>query len=70
LYFIPLANASRLWIPEMDQMTEIMHFSVAIVVMDLCGTPSLDAAQTPCHHGDTPKEPRLVPVKKFTKYIA
>jgi hypothetical protein len=28
LYFIPLVNASRLWIPEMDQIIEIMNFSV------------------------------------------
>jgi hypothetical protein len=40
---MPLVNASRLWIPEMDQMIEIMHFSVSIFVMGVFGTSSLDA---------------------------
>jgi hypothetical protein len=41
-----LLNARRFLIPEMDQMIEIMHFSVSIVVMRVFGTPSLDAAHT------------------------
>jgi hypothetical protein len=40
----------------MDQMIEIMHFSVSIVVMSVSSTSSLDEAQTPRHNGDTPKQ--------------
>jgi hypothetical protein len=62
-----LVNASRLWIPKMYQIIEIMHFSMPIVVMGVSGISSLDAVQTPYHNENTPKEPRLVPGQEIHK---
>jgi hypothetical protein len=42
-----LVNASGLWIPEINQMIEIIHFSVPVVVIGVSGTSSLGAALTP-----------------------
>jgi hypothetical protein len=45
----------------MDQMIEIIHFSVLIFVVNVFGTSSLEAAQKPYHHGDTPKRTTIRP---------
>jgi hypothetical protein len=55
LDFLHLVNASRRWSPEMDQIIEIMRFSLPIVVMGGSATSSLDAAQIPYHNGETRK---------------
>jgi hypothetical protein len=44
--FIALVNANRLWIPEMEEMIEIMHFSMSIFVVNVSRASSLDAVQT------------------------
>jgi hypothetical protein len=48
-------KANRLWIPEMNQMIEIMHFLVSFVVIGVSGTSFLDAAQTSYHNRNTLK---------------
>jgi hypothetical protein len=56
-----LINASELWIAEMDQMIEIMPFSVSIFVMGVSRTLSLNATQLPSHHEDTLKRTTAYP---------
>jgi hypothetical protein len=55
---MPLVNVSGLWIPEMEQIIEIMRFSGSIFLMDDSGTSALDVRL--CHNGMLENEPRLV----------
>jgi hypothetical protein len=66
---MPLVNASRLWIPETDEMIEIMQFSVIIFVMGVSGPSSLDAAQTP-EWGYSKEKHDSFLVTIFTKSVA
>jgi hypothetical protein len=53
----------------MEQMIEIMHFSVPTFVMDVSDASSLDAAQRP-EHGYFKKNHDSSSVKKFAKSVA
>jgi hypothetical protein len=48
----------------MDQMIEIMHFTVSIFVMGVSSISSLDATQTPYHNGDTPERTTIRPRRR------
>jgi hypothetical protein len=69
LYFIHLVNANGLWISEMHQMIEIMHFSISIFVMGVSDTSSLGATQT-SEWRYSQKNHDSFPAKKFAKSFA
>jgi hypothetical protein len=51
----------------MDEMIEIMHFSVSIFIVGVSSTSSLNVAQAPSHDGDaSEKNHGLYPGMKFT----